>query len=152
MFLLSFVNLIKCLDWLTIFQLYLHPGMFMSQQSKRTAYPVLIISYETFRLHASVLHSGPVGLVICDEVKLKFKLFMVHLKLTLHNLYIQLFIIKSNYYLIRFWVAQGNKTNYYLWKLVCASLSFIWPTIGTRNIKLVASKNWTKKKKKIDKN
>lgn len=42
-------------------------GMFMSQQSKRTAYPVLIISYETFRLHAFVLHSGPVGLVICDE-------------------------------------------------------------------------------------
>jgi len=42
----------------------------MSQQAKRTAYPVLIISYETFRLHASVLHSGPVGLVICDEVNL----------------------------------------------------------------------------------
>ncbi|KAJ7325361.1 DNA repair and recombination protein RAD54-like [Desmophyllum pertusum] len=42
-------------------------GMFMSQQRKRTAYPVLIISYETFRLHASVLQSGPVGLVICDE-------------------------------------------------------------------------------------
>ncbi|PFX22519.1 DNA repair and recombination protein RAD54-like isoform X3 [Stylophora pistillata] len=42
-------------------------GMFMSQQGKRTANPVLIISYETFRLHASVLQSGPVGLVICDE-------------------------------------------------------------------------------------
>ena len=41
----------------------------MSQQWKRTANPVLIISYETFRLHASVLQSGPVGLVICDEVK-----------------------------------------------------------------------------------
>ena len=42
----------------------------MSQQGKRTANPVLIISYETFRLHASVLQSGAVGLVICDEVKL----------------------------------------------------------------------------------
>jgi len=40
----------------------------MSQQEIRTTYPVLIISYETFRLHASVLHTGPVGLVICDEV------------------------------------------------------------------------------------
>ena len=30
--------------------------------------PVLIISYETFRLHASVLHPSEVGLVICDEV------------------------------------------------------------------------------------
>ena len=40
----------------------------MSQQGKRVVHPVLIISYETFRLHASVLHSGPVGLVICDEV------------------------------------------------------------------------------------
>ena len=49
----------------------------MSQQAKRTAYPVLIISYETFRLHASVLQSGPVGLVICDEVKLKFQFYLV---------------------------------------------------------------------------
>ena len=40
----------------------------MSQQERRTTYPVLIISYETFRLHASVLHTGPVGLVISDEV------------------------------------------------------------------------------------
>ena len=50
----------------------------MSQQSKRTAYPVLIISYETFRLHASVLHSGPVGLVICDEVKINLNLKTVY--------------------------------------------------------------------------
>ncbi|VDQ03234.1 unnamed protein product [Trichobilharzia regenti] len=27
----------------------------------------MIISYETFRLHASVLHKGSVGLVLCDE-------------------------------------------------------------------------------------
>ena len=37
--------------------------------------PVLIISYETFRLHANVLLRGEVGLVICDEVS--FILFFV---------------------------------------------------------------------------
>lgn len=31
------------------------------------ATPILIISYETFRLH-EVLHRGRVGLIICDEV------------------------------------------------------------------------------------
>ncbi|WAR23728.1 RAD54-like protein [Mya arenaria] len=40
---------------------------FMSQRGRRVCNPVLIISYETFRLHASVLHHGEVGLVICDE-------------------------------------------------------------------------------------
>lgn len=30
--------------------------------------PILIISYETFRLHVGVLKKGNVGLVICDEV------------------------------------------------------------------------------------
>lgn len=40
----------------------------MSQQGSRTPTPVLIISYETFRLHAAELHKGSVGLVICDEV------------------------------------------------------------------------------------
>lgn len=30
--------------------------------------PILIISYETFRLHVGVLQKGSVGLVICDEV------------------------------------------------------------------------------------
>ncbi|XP_044261674.1 DNA repair and recombination protein RAD54-like [Tribolium madens] len=33
----------------------------------RTAIPVLIISYETFRMHASILHSSEIGLVLCDE-------------------------------------------------------------------------------------
>jgi len=37
------------------------------QQGIRVPNPVLIISYETFRLHASVLHPSEVGLVICDE-------------------------------------------------------------------------------------
>ncbi len=43
--------------------------LFMSQYGRRVATPILIISYETFRLHAPSLHSGQVGLVICDEVR-----------------------------------------------------------------------------------
>lgn len=40
----------------------------MCQHGRRAATPILIVSYETFRLHASVLHSGgKAGLVICDE-------------------------------------------------------------------------------------
>lgn len=33
----------------------------------RTAIPVLIISYETFRMHADILHTREIGLVLCDE-------------------------------------------------------------------------------------
>ena len=40
----------------------------MRQHDLRVNTPVLIISYEAFRLHAPVLHNGTVGLVICDEV------------------------------------------------------------------------------------
>ncbi|XP_040896373.1 DNA repair and recombination protein RAD54-like [Toxotes jaculatrix] len=40
---------------------------FISQYGLRVPTPILIISYETFRLHAEVLHKGKVGLVICDE-------------------------------------------------------------------------------------
>nr|CAD7409896.1 unnamed protein product [Timema poppensis] len=40
---------------------------FMQTYSRRPANPILIISYETFRLHAHVLHQGEVGLVLCDE-------------------------------------------------------------------------------------
>ncbi|CAG2166051.1 unnamed protein product [Oppiella nova] len=36
-------------------------------KGRRCVNPILIISYETFRLHAKVLHSGEIGLVICDE-------------------------------------------------------------------------------------
>ncbi|CAH0548716.1 unnamed protein product [Brassicogethes aeneus] len=39
---------------------------FMQGQG-RTAVPVLIISYETFRMHAEILHKGEIGLVLCDE-------------------------------------------------------------------------------------
>lgn len=39
---------------------------FMQGQG-RTAIPVLIISYETFRMHADILHSREIGLVLCDE-------------------------------------------------------------------------------------
>lgn len=40
---------------------------FMADSKMRCAIPVLIISYETFRLYANILHSGEVGIVICDE-------------------------------------------------------------------------------------
>ncbi|XP_013863536.1 DNA repair and recombination protein RAD54-like [Austrofundulus limnaeus] len=40
---------------------------FISQHGLRVPTPILIISYETFRLHAEVLHKGKVGLIICDE-------------------------------------------------------------------------------------
>ncbi|KAI4886621.1 hypothetical protein NFI96_012739 [Prochilodus magdalenae] len=40
---------------------------FISQHGLRVQTPILIISYETFRLHAEILHKGKVGLVICDE-------------------------------------------------------------------------------------
>ncbi|KAK7068836.1 DNA repair and recombination protein RAD54-like, partial [Halocaridina rubra] len=40
---------------------------FMTTTGRRAVDRVLIISYETFRLHAHVLHQSEVGLVICDE-------------------------------------------------------------------------------------
>lgn len=40
---------------------------FMKTYGRRCANPILIISYETFRLHAHVLHQDQVGLVLCDE-------------------------------------------------------------------------------------
>ncbi|KFO98539.1 hypothetical protein N300_00749, partial [Calypte anna] len=40
---------------------------FMNQRGLRVPSPILIISYETFRLHAEALKKGSVGLVICDE-------------------------------------------------------------------------------------
>uniref|UniRef100_A0ABM5G7R4 DNA repair and recombination protein RAD54-like n=1 Tax=Pogona vitticeps TaxID=103695 RepID=A0ABM5G7R4_9SAUR len=40
---------------------------FMNQRGLRIPSPILIISYETFRLHAEVLQKGSVGMVICDE-------------------------------------------------------------------------------------
>ncbi|KAJ8916525.1 hypothetical protein NQ315_000167 [Exocentrus adspersus] len=41
-------------------------AQFMQGQG-RTAIPVLIISYETFRMHAEILHASEIGLVLCDE-------------------------------------------------------------------------------------
>ena len=40
---------------------------FINTFGRRPHNPILIISYETFRLHASVLHMGEVGLLLCDE-------------------------------------------------------------------------------------
>ncbi|KAI1722644.1 type III restriction enzyme, res subunit family protein [Ditylenchus destructor] len=40
---------------------------FMMQNGKRNATPVIIISYETFRLYTEILHRSEIGLLICDE-------------------------------------------------------------------------------------
>uniref|UniRef100_A0A8D8TTW0 DNA repair and recombination protein RAD54-like n=2 Tax=Cacopsylla melanoneura TaxID=428564 RepID=A0A8D8TTW0_9HEMI len=40
---------------------------FMQTYGRRPVNPILVISYETFRSHASVLHKNEVGLVLCDE-------------------------------------------------------------------------------------
>lgn len=40
---------------------------FMKTYGGRCVTPILIISYETFRLHAHVLHQDEVGLLLCDE-------------------------------------------------------------------------------------
>ncbi|ESO03390.1 hypothetical protein HELRODRAFT_157121 [Helobdella robusta] len=40
---------------------------YVNFRGRRNPQAVLIISYETFRMHADVLHKGVVGLVICDE-------------------------------------------------------------------------------------
>ncbi len=40
---------------------------FMANKSSRCGAPVLIISYETFRLYCKILNSSEVGLVLCDE-------------------------------------------------------------------------------------
>ena len=39
----------------------------MNFHVRRIVTPILIISYETFRLHADVLCKAPIGIVICDE-------------------------------------------------------------------------------------
>ncbi len=44
----------------------------MVQQGHRVPNPVLIISYETFRLHAYAMHKSEVGILICDEVIIYF--------------------------------------------------------------------------------
>ncbi|CAG0921340.1 unnamed protein product [Notodromas monacha] len=40
---------------------------FMNTYGRRPVNPILIISYETLRLHAAPLQKGDVGLIICDE-------------------------------------------------------------------------------------
>jgi DNA repair and recombination protein RAD54 and RAD54-like protein len=41
---------------------------FMNQFGPRVGTPVIIISYETFRLYVDILQEKEIGLVICDEV------------------------------------------------------------------------------------
>lgn len=51
-----------------LFSEYISLEAYMADARIRAAAPVLIISYETFRLYDKILHSGEVGMVICDEV------------------------------------------------------------------------------------
>jgi len=46
--------------------------------ARRLPTPVLIISYETFRLHAHALVKGEIGCIICDEGH-RLKVSLVHL-------------------------------------------------------------------------
>lgn len=43
-------------------------GYMVSYGGRRPVQPILIISYETFRLYTHILHKGEIGLVLCDEV------------------------------------------------------------------------------------
>uniref|UniRef100_A0A0K0DZ63 DNA repair and recombination protein RAD54-like n=2 Tax=Strongyloides stercoralis TaxID=6248 RepID=A0A0K0DZ63_STRER len=40
---------------------------FMNERSLYSSIPVVIISYETFRIHADILSQSEIGMVICDE-------------------------------------------------------------------------------------
>lgn len=40
---------------------------FMASQSRRTGSPVLIISYESFRMYSKILNDSEVGMLLCDE-------------------------------------------------------------------------------------
>lgn len=40
---------------------------YMASQSQRTGTPVLIISYESFRIYSNILNDSEVGLLLCDE-------------------------------------------------------------------------------------
>jgi DNA repair and recombination RAD54-like protein len=42
----------------------------------RITVPVLIVSYETLRMHIDSLTTGPIGLVLCDEVCCNHSYFM----------------------------------------------------------------------------
>jgi len=44
---------------------------FMANQGQRCSAPVLIISYETFRIYANILNGSTIGMVLCDEVNIK---------------------------------------------------------------------------------
>jgi DNA repair and recombination RAD54-like protein len=55
-------------------------GFMTTPHGRRPLNPVMVISYETFRIHAPLLTSGPIGLVLCDEVSLIFILLSLYKK------------------------------------------------------------------------
>lgn len=57
---------------------------FVQARGRRTVDPILVISYETFRSHASLLQNAEdIGLVLCDEVNIIFfiSIYVIQLKL-----------------------------------------------------------------------
>ena len=42
-------------------------NQYMASQSQRTGTPVLILSYETFRLYSHILNGSEIGMLLCDE-------------------------------------------------------------------------------------
>ena len=58
---------------------------FLAQQGRRVPQAVLVISYETLRLHVDVMHSRSVGMVICDEVSDKMVNALIEYILCYYN-------------------------------------------------------------------
>ena len=76
-----------------ILKFHLFSVHFMQQRGRRVCNPILIISYETFRLHSAVLHKGEVGLVICDEVS--HQLFIGQFSLADKSVYLNIIFLLS---------------------------------------------------------
>ena len=55
---------------------------FLAQQGRRIPQAILVISYETLRLHADVMHSRSVGMVICDEVCVSHEVLILYYRMT----------------------------------------------------------------------
>lgn len=79
-----------CSLFFFLWHFLIFPDQFVTLKGGRNPHPILIISYETFRLHSTVMHKGDVGLVICDEV------CFVNLYLHVKDFKIPLFTVLSN--------------------------------------------------------
>ena len=60
---------------------------FVQARGRRTVDPILVISYETFRSHASLLQNADdIGLVLCDEVNMIYDFFFISFYIKKSNL------------------------------------------------------------------